>query len=148
MVRLDVLEKHADMHRFLKLLIARRLLRGTEHERQRVSLNRLLREANFAWHGVRLNQPDWSDNSRSLAFTAEIRRDKLVLHLILNAYWEPLEFELPPTGNGDGNPWRRWIDTAQETPNDIVPWREAPTVPGLMYRAEGRSVVALFATIP
>jgi hypothetical protein len=37
---------------------ARRLLRGTEHELQRMSLNRLLREANKAWHGVRLNQPD------------------------------------------------------------------------------------------
>ena len=28
-------------------------------------------EANKAWHGVRLNQPDWSDHSHSLAFTAE-----------------------------------------------------------------------------
>jgi glycogen operon protein len=142
-----LLEQHADVHRFLKLLIARRLLRDTEHERQRVSLNRLVREANIVWHGVRLNQPDWSDHSRSLAFTAEIRQEKLLFHLILNAYWEPLDFELPPVGNGDGNPWRRWIDTAQETPNDIVPWSEGPTVPGLTYRAEGRSVVALFARL-
>jgi len=41
--------------------------------------------------------------------------------VILNAYWEPLDFELPPAGNGGGNPWHRWIDTARETPNDIVP---------------------------
>jgi len=143
-----LLEKHADVHRFLKLLIARRLLRDAEHERQRMSLNRILREANNVWHGVHLNQPDWSDHSRSLAFTAEIRQDKLLFHLILNAYWEPLDFELPPVGNGDGNPWCRWIDTAQETPNDIVPWSESSTVPGLTYRAEGRSVVALFAPIP
>ena len=39
-----LLEKHADVHRFVKLLIARRLLRSTEHEQQRVSLNRLIRE--------------------------------------------------------------------------------------------------------
>jgi len=139
------LEKHADVPRFLKLLTARRLLRGTEHERQRMSLSRLIREANKAWHGVRLNQPDWSDHSRSLAFTAEIRKDKLLFHLILNAYWEPLDFELPTAGNGGGNPWRRWIDTALETPDDIVPWEKAPTVQGLTYRAEARSVVALYA---
>ncbi len=141
------LKPHAGVRRFLKLLAARRLLRGTEHERQRTSLNRLIREANKAWHGVRLNQPDWSDHSHSLAFTAEIRQDQLRFHLILNAYWEPLDFELPPPGSGDGNPWRRWIDTARETPNDIVPWEEAPPVQGPTYRAEARSVVALYARV-
>ena len=142
-----LLKKHADVHRFLKLLTARRLLRGTEHERQRMSLNRLIQEANKAWHGVRLNQPDWSDHSHSVAFTAEIRQEKLLFHLILNAYWEPLDFELPPAGKGGGSPWRRWIDTALETPNDIVPWEEAPTVSGLTYRAEARSVVVLYAPV-
>ena len=39
-----LLSKHADVHRFVKLLIARRLLRDVEHERRRVSLNQLLRE--------------------------------------------------------------------------------------------------------
>ena len=140
-----LLEKHADVHRFLKLLTARRLLRHTEHELDRMSLNRLIREANKAWHGVRLNQPDWSDHSHSVAFTAEIRREKLLFHLILNAYWEPLDFELPPAANDDTNPWRRWIDTAQETPNDIVPWEEAPAFQGLTYRAEARSVAVLYA---
>jgi glycogen operon protein len=138
------LQKHADVHRFVKLLCERRLLRGTEHERQRISLNRLIREANQAWHGVRLNQPDWSDHSHSVAFTAEIRKDRLRFHLILNAYWEPLDFELPPAGDGVSAPWRRWIDTALDSPNDIVPWREAPPVPGPAYRAEARSVVALY----
>jgi isoamylase len=141
------LKQHADLHRFVKLLAARRLLRGTEHERQRMSLNRLIREANKAWHGVRLNQPDWGDHSRSVAFTAEIRKDKLLFHLILNAYWEPLNFELPPLDTGEADPWRRWIDTALETPNDIVPWEKSPAVQGLAYRAEARSVVALYAPV-
>jgi hypothetical protein len=75
------LQKHADVHRFLKLLTERRLLRGTEHERLRTSPNRLIREATKAWHGARLNQPDWSAHSRSVPFTAEIRREKLRFHL-------------------------------------------------------------------
>jgi glycogen operon protein len=140
------LQKHADVHRFVRLLTATRLLRGTEHVRPRRSLNQLIREANKAWHGIRLNQPDWSDHSRSLAFTVEIRDEHLLFHLMLNAYWEPLDFELPPLDQGDGNPWRRWIDTALDSPNDIVPWREAPPAPGLNYRAEARSVVALYAS--
>jgi isoamylase len=139
------LEKHADVHRFLKLLAARRLLRGTEHERQRLSLNRLIQAANKTWHGVRLNQPDWSDHSRCIAFTAEIRKEKLLFHVILNAYWEPLEFELPPVGSGGANQWCRWIDTALEMPNDIVPWEQALPVPAMTYRAEARSVVVLYA---
>jgi len=141
------LQKHADVHRFLKLLTARRLLRGTQHERHRVSLNRLIREATKAWHGVRLNQPDWGDHSHSVAFTVQIRKENILLHLILNAYWEALEFEIPPSASDNPQPWRRWIDTALDTPSDIVPWMEAPVVAGLTYRAEARSVVALYAPI-
>ena len=139
------LRRHADVHRFVKLLTARRLLRDAGPERQRLSLNRLLAEANKAWHGVRLNQPDWSGHSHSLAFTAEIPKGQLRFHLILNAYWEPLDFELPPAGGEAPNPWRRWIDTALDSPDDIVPWREAPSVPGATYHAEARSIVALYA---
>jgi glycogen operon protein len=134
--------KYADVHRFVSLLLARRLLRDEEHERQRVSLTTLLQKANKAWHGVRLDQPDWGDHSRSVALGAELRREGLLLHLILNAYWEPLDFELPRPSNG--NPWRRWIDTALDSPHDIVPWQSAPAVTGNTYRAEARSVVMLF----
>jgi isoamylase len=140
-----LLAKHADVHRFLTLLIARRLQRDIEHERLRVSLNQLIQEANKAWHGVKLNQPDWSAGSHSLAFTAEIRRQKLRIHLILNAYWEPLDFELPSAREGEGKPWRRWIDTALESPHDIVPWQEAVPIANQTYRAAARSVVVLFA---
>jgi len=138
----SLLKKHAEVHRFLKLLIARRLLRDTEDERERISLNRVMREANKSWHGVRLNQPDWSDHSLSVGLTVEARHQPLLFHFILNAYWDPLEFELPPTAGA--NPWRRWIDTALEPPNDIAPWREAPPISGLSYRAGARSVVVLY----
>jgi glycogen operon protein len=138
-----LLEKHADIHRFVSLLNARRLLRDVEHERQRVSLNAFLHEANKAWHGVKLFEPDWGDGSRSIALGAELHREGLHFHFILNGYWEPLEFELP--GLGDGQPWRRWIDTALDTPHDIVPWQESPAVPGGSYRAGARSVVMLFS---
>ena len=67
-----------------------------EAERQRTSLHQLLRGANKAWHGAKLSQPDWRACSYSIAFTAEIRQEQLLFRLILNTFWEPLDFELPP----------------------------------------------------
>jgi isoamylase len=64
------------------------------------------------------------------------------VYLILNAYYESLEFELPPAGEGAGS-WRRWIDTALESAEDIVPWETAPSLSGDNYRATAHSVVVL-----
>jgi len=134
--------RHADVHRFVTLLNARRTLRDVEHERQRVSLTDLIHRANKTWHGVRLHQPDWGHHSHSFALAAELRQDELFVYLILNAYWEPLEFQLPPVG--EGGRWRRWIDTVLASPHDIVPWQTAPALSGHIYRAGARSVVVLF----
>ena len=142
-----LLEKHAEVHRFVSLLNAGRLKRDAEHERRRVSLNQLLRQASKAWHGVKVGQPDWGDHSHSLAFEAELRREGVRVYLILNAYWELLEFDLPPIGDGGAGPWRRWIDTALESPQDIVPWQVAPAWPDNTYRTAAHSAVMLFAEI-
>jgi isoamylase len=136
-----LLSKHADVHRFVKLLIQRRVMRDVEHERRRVSLSQVLREAKYVWHGVKLNQPDWSPASRSLAITVELKNEGLSLHVILNAYWEPLNFELPMVTSN----WRRWIDTALDPPHDICEWNTALPVAGGAYRAGARSVVVLIA---
>ncbi|MBZ5653437.1 MAG: glycogen debranching protein GlgX, partial [Acidobacteriia bacterium] len=136
-----LLSKHADVHRFVKLLIQRRVMRDVEHERRRVSLSQVLREAKYVWHGVKLNQPDWSPASHSLAITVELKNEGLSLHVILNAYWEPLNFELPMVTSN----WRRWIDTALESPRDICEWSKALPVPDRTYRVGPRSVVVLIA---
>jgi glycogen operon protein len=137
----SLLQMHADVHRFVSLLTARRLLRNVEHEQRRVSLTQMIADATKAWHGVRLGEPDWREHSHSVAFTAALRNDRLLLHLILNAYWEALDFELPPAAG----PWRRWIDTSLHAPRDIVEWQNAPPIPGGTYRAGPRSVVVLHA---
>jgi isoamylase len=140
-----LLTKRADVHRFVTLLNARRVLRDVEYERQRVSLNQLLRQAQMTWHGIKLGAPDWGHSSHSLAFTARSTMDRTSYHVVLNAYWEPLEFELPAVADCGPHPWRRWIDTFLDSPHDIVEWERAPLVAGHTYRAEPRSVVILFA---
>ena len=61
----SLLDQHSDLHRFVRLLIAHRL-RGLEVARETLPENELLRRAEIDWHGVRLGQPDWSDDSPSL----------------------------------------------------------------------------------
>jgi glycogen operon protein len=137
-----LLDRHPGTHRFLKALTARRALRSDEPERRRLSLNDILRRGQFEWHGVKLGQPDWSPRGHAVALAAEVRKYGLLIHVIFNAYWEPLEFELPPLPAGR---WRRWIDTSLASPEDIVELEEAPEIDGAAYRAEARSVVLLFA---
>jgi hypothetical protein len=50
-----------DVHRFFSLLCARRGLRNVEHEQQRTSVIAMLQDAKKAWHGIKLNQPEWGD---------------------------------------------------------------------------------------
>jgi isoamylase len=41
--------------------------------------------------------------------------------------------------------WHRWIDTALDSPADIVPLESAVLHSARTYRAEARSVIVLFA---
>ncbi len=135
-------EPHSGLHRFVKELAARRQLRDLGREGQ--CLGELIREADIVWHGVRCGQPDWSDDSRAIAFTAELRQHRMRVHYLLNAWGGALEFELPCATGGS---WHRWIDTSLPSPEDIVPWREASVHEGRSYWLESHSVAAFYAVM-
>jgi glycogen operon protein len=136
-------EREAGMHRFTRRLIAgRRRAQELLDLPIDVTLAELLSTARIDWHGVRLGAPDRSEDSRSLAVT--IRGRAAALHVIANAYWEPLDFELPPVDDGS-TPWRRIVDTTLPSPDDIVEAQDAPVVEGVGYRAGPRSVIVLAA---
>jgi glycogen operon protein len=141
----NLVRQHAGLRRFVELLTARRALRKLDGECQRLSLNRLLRHAKKAWHGIKLHQPDWSQQSHSLAFSAEIPEESMSFYFIFNAYWEELEFDLPAESRGGSHPWRRWIDTSLQSPEDIQDWPAASIIVGQKYRAGPRSVVVLIS---
>jgi len=136
-----LLERHADIHRFVSTLTAFRQRRDVVAESATQSLNQLLSRAEVAWHGVALNRPDWTDHSRSLAFTIKSLGSRFLFHTIFNAYWNPLTFELPPVSAGEC--WRRCIDTSLDSPDDVRRWDEAPCVPPATCLVQGRSVVML-----
>ena len=143
-----LVEEWAGLRRFVAVLNGCRVSRNAEHEQQRVPLSQLIRQTHVTWHGVKLYEPDWSAASHSIAFTSRLPARRMAFHAIFNAYWEPLDFELPPVAI-DGAPgrWRRWIDTFLDSPHDIVDWQDAPLIDGSIYRAEPRSMVVLFTPV-
>jgi isoamylase len=140
-----LLDRHADLHSYVKNLIRFRLGLSIFREERNQTLVQILRESRLQWHGVTLNRPDWAYRSHSLALSVAGRRG--LFHLIFNAYWEPLEFELPPSPGSPPVGWRRVIDTYLESPADFCTGTEGPCprVPGSTYLAHPRSVVLLIA---
>jgi len=137
-----LLDRHADLHRFVRILNTYRQ-RGTQAGgTATASLTELIERARIRWSGVDLDRPDWGDQSHTLAITLESQRGPFLLHGIFNAYWEPLAFELPPAPTSY-HVWRRCIDTALPSPDDICPSGGAPEIRGARYLAQPRSVVVL-----
>ncbi len=139
----NLLERHADILRFVKGLCAFRQRRDVVAEAGTLSLNELLARAHIEWHGVKLNCPDWSEQSRVLAFTLQSLRARFRMHGMLNAYWEPLTFELPTVPAQSRESWRRCVDTALASPDDFQPWTQAPPVTQASYIVQPRSIVLL-----
>jgi isoamylase len=143
----DLLDRHRDLYRFVRTLIGHRLrlIGMDEGTGFGLTLNELLRQAEIEWHGIRLGAPDWANDSHSIAFTVRSGRPRIPLwvHVMFNAFWETLDFDLPAAPAAAVAGWRRWIDTYLESPEDIIDASAAPPVSGTRYRVAARSVVAL-----
>jgi isoamylase len=139
-----LVERHSGIHRFVKSLIALRLNRELPTERLDMTLAELLRRQPFQWHGVKLNAPDWSSESHTLVATVSLLDQPILLHLIINAYWEALEFEVPPRPQPH-QAWRRCVDTSCDPPEDISDWANARNLSGSTCVVQPRSVVILLA---
>ena len=99
----SLLGRHEDLRRFVRLLIRHRLQRDTSRPEWAMTLNQLLRRGTVTWHGVRLDQPDWGHSSHTLAATVRSLSGRELWQVVLNAWSEPLTFELPSVARG----WRR-----------------------------------------
>jgi len=136
----DLCKRHADLHRFFKLLIELRLRFVANSAGDFLSLADFIERANIQWHGVHLWAPDLSSDSHSLAATAYLENGG-GFHLMINAYWETLSFALPAHPDGCG-PWRRLIDTFQEGPLDFLE-QPVETTNQSEYEVQSRSIVLL-----
>ncbi|MCL4811065.1 MAG: isoamylase, partial [Vicinamibacteraceae bacterium] len=123
----DDVSRRAGLLRFVQELAA---IRHTQAALRRPRFDR--HGVGIEFHGVRLNHPDWSDSSHSLAMFVRAVEGEAGGHiyLIANAWREPLTFELPALA------WGRLVDTALPSPDDVLaPPRFAPLVDPGSYTA-------------
>jgi glycogen operon protein len=97
----------------------------------------------ICWHGVRLGCPDWSDTSHSLAFTLTNSEYTSSLHVMINAWWQDLVFEIPPLPGEKQTSWHCLVNTAAPSGSDIFRPDRAPGVRDFLQPVEARSIVAL-----
>ena len=136
------IESNLGLFRFVKRAIA--LIQGLEVFRLEKPL--ATTEGIYpylVWHGVKLHEPDWSDDSRHLAFTLAHPHCYEYLHIMFNAYWESLTYELPLLPQGRS--WYRIINTSLPTPDDFCDLATAPIVKNQHYQVEARTSVVLMA---
>jgi glycogen operon protein len=137
-----LVERNHDLFRFWKRMIEFRkrhpalrrgqFFTGTMNERGLMDI---------AWHGTKLNSPGWLDpGGRALAVTLAGFKGDGDLHIMLNMYWESLDFELPSIQR---RIWLKAVDTAQPPPFDIADFGAELPVAGNLYQVNWRSVVVL-----
>jgi isoamylase len=108
----DELAKEKEFFRFYALCIR---FRNTQPLLHRVDF---LTEKEVEWHGLYPFKPDWNPQSRFVAYTLlDILRHHH-LYIAFNANYEPATIHLPPPPQD--LKWYRIVDTALESPNDIL----------------------------
>ncbi len=112
-------ERNADLMRFVRKLIE---IRHELAPLRRSSYRADERQPHINWHGVKLGTPDWAPHSRSLAMESIAADESLRSFLVVNAYWEPLEFQLPPCSSS----WQTLVDTHCTRPNPIRSLADSP----------------------
>jgi isoamylase len=138
-----LVDKHSNVRRFVKELIAGRLAWGQGRTDDDILLD-LLRRVDFQFFDVDLNPADVGETSHSLAVARKSPSGMNSFFFMINAYWEPLTFRAPSLAS-DKEGWRVWIDTSQPSPHDIHGWTDAPLLSGTKYVVAPRSVVVLAA---
>lgn len=142
----NLVEKSADIFRFFKLMINFRKCYCHSALHRRYFFTGEVNERGFAdisWHGCKLFSPGWHDShARVLAFTLGGFEQEADIHVMLNMYWENLDFEIPSI---KGRRWYKVVDTALVSPMDIVEPGEETIVSGNVYPVKDRSVVVLIS---
>ncbi|WIM92824.1 glycogen debranching protein GlgX [Actinoplanes oblitus] len=136
-----------ELRRFVREMIRMRRENPALHRRHYVDPDGAATRTTFSWHGCELGRPGWADpQARSLAVTLRHHTESAGdqspadLHLIFNAYWEELSFDLPEAPSGSA--WLRVVDTGRPAPYDVVPAGRAPGHTGSV-RVGPRSTVVL-----
>lgn len=140
----SLVRKNRSLLTFVQRLIKFRAASPTIDQYIHHPLSGLLEDSQIEWHGVKVRQPDWSDQSHSIAVSYALPYRDEHFYMAINAYWEELAFELPALS--EGRLWQEVIDTSHASPHDIYTLQDAPIYQETHYRVAPRSVVVLIAS--
>jgi glycogen operon protein len=137
-----LVERNRDLYRFWKRMIEFRLRHSVLRRGQFFAGARNERGLpDVAWHGTKLDRPGWQDTGgRALGVTLAGFSGNPDIHIMLNMFWESLDFELPVVS---GRTWLKAVDTSSPPPFDVPDQGTEPTVFGNLYSVPGRSVAVL-----
>lgn len=143
----DFLHEHAEIHRFCKGMIALRKAHPV-FRRDRYFLGETDPVTGFRdieFHGIRLGKPDFAEYSHSLAYTLAGMGEDNTFYIVINAYWESLDFELPVLPKGWL--WVQVANTGMPYPDDFYEeGQRKPLHPaGRFVHVGARSVVILMS---
>jgi isoamylase len=143
----NLVEKNADIFRFFRLMINfRKCYCHTSLHRRNFFSGEVNERglADISWHGTKLFSPGWDDpDARVLAFTlAGFEEGESDIHVMLNMYWETLDFEVPSLTERE---WYEVVDTAQPSPLDIVEPGQERKFTQKISSVKGRSIVVLIS---
>jgi glycogen operon protein len=127
-------QKNAGLVRFTSMMIALR--------KKHFALSREQFVNRVSWHGIKVGDPDWTGQTRTLALQVHAWNGQPAFYVLFNAHWEQQRFGLPAL---DGQwRWRRLLDTNLPSPSDIVEEKNAvPLNPVDHYVMAPRSAVIL-----
>lgn len=143
----SLLEENQELFRFVKILIQKKLKRENAQAGFNLNLAEFLTQAQITWHGIELDKPDWSPNSRHIAMTITSISRKVAMHYMVNANSYQLEYELPKTIEGKKIKWKRWLDTSLKSPKDICMWADAIPIKEKSYLLPAHTVAILICNI-
>ncbi|MEA3548714.1 MAG: glycogen debranching protein GlgX [Thermodesulfobacteriota bacterium] len=134
--------KNQEMFRFTKGMIRLRKRHACLMQRQFLTgaPDEISNMQDVSWHGLRLNEPLWSDPSaRVLACTlSRVEPEEEDLHIILNMSEDNLSMDLPELQD---RTWHLAVDTARTMPEDVVEPENQQPVVGNTVKVSSRSVV-------
>ena len=134
----NLAEKHKDIHRFAKQMIA---FRRTHSALRKEAF---YTDTEIKWFGTRGAAPGWGDPRQKSFACLILGESEPDLFLMFNAGAEPADFSIPAAQ--ESRIWRLAVDTSRPSPEDIYESGQEPSMQDqISFRVEPRSSAILLA---
>ena len=131
----SLLEKHKEIHRFTRGIIAFRRAHSV------LRSEKFYTDADIKWFAPNGSTPDWADQRKKSLACLILGQAEPDLFLLFNADTRPFDFSIPAL---PAKIWRLAVDTSRTAPDDLFEPGEEPSLHGqISFRVEPRSSAIL-----